>query len=172
MCWPWTTPTAGSVGTGVADSAAGLPPTDILLAALRGIPSRVEIAMPGGSVYCNHGDAPRPADVIITRSAPLPRGATLTVWEKTPRIALDDLPVLAWIATPAPGGSWVFRVNSAWAAFTGVPSDLWQTAVHPEDGEFRHRRCICMRPVLTHAVHSSRASHWRLGARHCNRHCV
>ena len=133
MCWPWTTP-AGS-GTGVSDSAAGFPPTDVLLAALSGIPSRVEIAMPGGSVYCNHGDAPRPADLIITRSVPLPRGATLTVWEKNSRIALDDLPVLAWIATPAPGGSWIFRVNSAWAAFTGVPSDLWQTAVHPEDGE-------------------------------------
>lgn len=107
--------------------------------------------MPGGSVYCNHGDAPRPADVIITRSAPLHRGATLTVWEKIPRIALDDLPILAWIATPGPGGSWIFRVNSAWAAFTGVPSDLWQTAVHPEDGEFSHRRCNLVRP-FTHDV--------------------
>lgn len=59
----------------------------------------------------------------------------MTVWEKDPRVALDDLPILSWIATPSPvqSGDWRFRVNSAWSTFTGVPPELWKTAVHPED---------------------------------------
>lgn len=123
-CWPWAS----------AAPAADVPPHDVLLGALQSLPCRVEIAPAnGGRVFCNHGDTPRPNDAILVRTVPLPRGATMTLWEKDPSVALDDLPVLAWIATPVPGGEWRFRVNSAWAGFTNVPSELWQTAVHPDD---------------------------------------
>ena len=108
-------------------------PEGILLAALRAVPSRVEIETTDGGLFCNHGDVPRPAGLVLTRCSSLPEGAKVSIWESDPRIALDDLPLMAWIAIPLPSGEWQFRVNTQWATFCGVPAELWKTAVHPDD---------------------------------------
>ena len=129
-CWPWYSKTHLQQNVSCAEPGIS---NEILLAALRAMSSRIEIKTANGNVFCNHGDAPRPPGRVLTRTSSLPQGAVMTMWEKDPLVALDDLPIMAWIATQAPSGEWGYNVNSQWTTYSGVSVDKWKETIHPED---------------------------------------
>lgn len=119
--------------------------TDLLVAALKALPYRVELSNTDGVIFSNRppGIALPVASGKAVTTVQISDGVAMTWWapgtdnDNNAMVPLENVSAIVWVAHLNSGGNSIadFRVNSLWRDFYGQRSEweTWRVALHPDD---------------------------------------